>query len=61
MPKVNLSHFETALLFSFFTSIVLGVVSKPTDAERLRYGLKCFGWFVAVLFVVAWVMRIGHG
>jgi len=61
MPKVNLSHFEAALLFSLFTSIVLGVVSKNTDQERLRYGLKCFGWFVATLFLLGWVMRLGHG
>ncbi len=61
MPKVNLSHFEAALLFAFFTSIVLGVVSRETDREQLHYGLKCFGWFIAVLFVVGWVMRLGHG
>jgi len=61
MPKVNLSHFEAALLFSLFTSIVLGVVSKSTDQERLRYGLKCFGWFVATLFLLGWAMRLGHG
>ncbi len=33
MPKVNLSHFEAALLFSLLTSIVLGVVSRNTDRE----------------------------
>jgi hypothetical protein len=61
MPKVNLSHFEAALLFALFTSIVLGVVTKSTDQERLRYGVKCFGWFVLVLGLVGWVMRLGHG
>ena len=38
MPKMNLSHFEAAFLFSLFTSIVLGVVTKRTDTERLHYG-----------------------
>ena len=33
MPKVNLSHFEAALLFALFTSIVLGVVTK-NDGPR---------------------------
>ena len=61
MPKVNLSHFEAALLFSLLTSIVLGVVSRNTDRDRLEYGLKCFGWFVGALFVIGWVMRLGHG
>jgi hypothetical protein len=61
MPKVNLSHFEAALLFALFTSIVLGIVSRNTDRGRLEYGLKCFGWFIAALFAIGWVMRLGHG
>lgn len=61
MPKVNLSHFEAALLFSLFTSIVLGVVTKKTDRERLIYGLYCFGCFVAALFGLGWLMYLGHG
>ncbi len=61
MPKVNLSHFEAALLFSLFTSIVLGVVTKRTDRERLTYGLYCFGCFVVALFGLGWLMYLGHG
>ena len=61
MPKVNLTHFEAAFWFALFTSIVLGVVTKRTDQERLRYGLKCFGWFMLVLVAVGWLMRLGHG
>jgi hypothetical protein len=61
MPKVNLTHFEAALLFAFLTSIVLGVVSRNTDRDRFQYGLKCFGWFLAALFAIGWLMRLGHG
>jgi len=61
MPKVNLSHFEAALLFSLCTSAVLGVVTKRTDRERLIYGLYCFAWFVAALFGLGWLMKLGHG
>jgi hypothetical protein len=61
MPKVNLSHFEAALLFALFTSIVLGVVTRRTDKERLHYGLYCFGCFVAALFGLGWLMYFGHG
>ena len=44
MPKMNLSHFEAALLFALFSSIVLGVITKRTDAERIRYGFRlCLG------------------
>ena len=61
MPKVNLSHFEAALLFSLCASLVLGVVTKRTDRERLIYGAYCFGWFVVVLFGLGWLMYLGHG
>ena len=60
MPKVNLSHFEAAFLFSLFTSVVLGVVTKRTDRERLIYGLYCFGGFLLALFGLGWLMYLGH-
>jgi hypothetical protein len=61
MPKMNLSHFEAAMLFSLFTSVVLGVVTKRTDRDRLQYGLYTFGCFVVALFGIGWVMYLGHG
>lgn len=59
--RMNLSHFEAALLFALFTSVVLGVVTKKTDRERLMYGLYCFGCFLAALFGLGWLMKLGHG
>lgn len=61
MPKIGLSHFETAILFALFTSIVLGVVTKKTDRDRVRYGLQTFGYFVLALFGLGWLMYLGHG
>ncbi len=61
MPKMNLSHFEAAIIFALFTSIVLGVVTKKTDNERLRYGLRSFAYFVAALIGLGWLMHFGHG
>lgn len=61
MPKVNLSHFEAALLFALCTSAVLAIVTKRTDRERLTYGLYCFAWFVVALFGLGWLMKLGHG
>lgn len=61
MPKITLSHFETAVLFALFTSVVMGIVSKQTDKERIRYGIRCFAWFMVALFAIAWAMRLGHG
>ena len=61
MPKMNLSHFEAAFLFALFSSVVLGIVTKRSDNERLRYGAYCFGCFLLALFGIGWLMKIGHG
>lgn len=58
---MKLDHFEVAMLFALFASAVLGVVTKRTDAERWRYGLVCFGYFVLAIFGIGWFMRIMHG
>ena len=60
MP-VNFSHFQIALLFALFASIILGLVTKRTDRERLRYGAYCFGCFMVALFGIGWVMHFLHG
>lgn len=61
MPKMSLSHFEAAVIFALFTSVVLGITTMKTDDERKRYGLRCFGYFMAALFGIAWLMKLGHG
>ena len=61
MPNMNLTHLEASLLFALLSSAVLGVVTKKTDAEQLRYGLKCFGYFAATIFGLGWLMYLGHG
>lgn len=61
MPKVNLSHMEASMLFALLTSVVLGVVSKRTDKERVRYGAYCFGYFMLAIFGLGWLMYLGHG
>ena len=59
--QLTLDHFETSLLFALVCSVMLGLVTKRTDQERLRYGLYCFGRFVVALFGIGWFMRILHG
>jgi hypothetical protein len=61
MPKISFSHFEASLVFALFTSIVLGVVTKRSDRERVRYAAYCFAWFVAAMFGLSWLMYLGHG
>ena len=58
---MNLSHFEAAFLFSLFTSVVLGVVTKRTDRDRLQYGAYTFACFLLALFGIGWLMYLGHG
>jgi hypothetical protein len=61
MPRITLSHFEAAFLFALFTSVVLGIVTKKSDRDRLYYGLYVFGCFLLALFGIGWVMKLGHG
>lgn len=61
MSVWNVSHFEAAFLFALFTSVVLGIVTKRTDRERLHYGLYVFGCFLAALVGLGWLMKLGHG
>jgi len=58
---MSLSHFEAACLFSLFTSVVLGVVTKRTDRDRVQYGVYTFACFLLALFGIGWLMYLGHG
>lgn len=60
MPKMTLSHLEASLLFALLASVVMGIVTKQNDRERLLYGLYCFGCFAAALFGLGWLMYFGH-
>jgi hypothetical protein len=57
---MNLSHFEAALIFALGASVVLGLVTKKTDRERLRYGIRCFLYFIVALVGLGWLMFLGH-
>jgi len=41
--------------------VVLAVVTKRTDRDRLHYGVYTFACFVAALFGLGWLMYFGHG
>jgi len=61
MPKMNLSHFEASLIFALLISVVLGIVTKRTDKDRIYYSVYCFLCFLATIFGLSWVMKLGHG
>ncbi|MDQ2776588.1 MAG: hypothetical protein M3Y57_16970 [Acidobacteriota bacterium] len=58
---LDLNHFQMAILFALLSSVILGVVTKVTDRDRVRYGAYCFGCFMAALFGIGWVMHFLHG
>lgn len=53
---MTLSHFNAALLFSIFASVVFGITVKDNTREQMRYGLYCFAMFMGGLIVAGWVM-----
>jgi hypothetical protein len=53
---MTLSHFNAALLFSIFASVVFGITVKDNTREQVRYGLYCFAMFMGGLIVAGWVM-----
>jgi hypothetical protein len=55
MP-LSLSHFNAALLFSIFASVVFGITVLDTSREQIRYCLYCFAMFMGGLIVAGWVM-----
>ncbi|MBM3736884.1 MAG: hypothetical protein FJW39_13960 [Acidobacteria bacterium] len=61
MPKMTLSHMEVSLVFAVVCSIVMGIVSKRTNIDRIQYGLYTFGCFIVALFGLGWLMYLGHG
>ena len=55
------SHLQVAILFALLASTVMGVVGRSTDKERLHYGVYCFAYFLGAIFVLGWLMWLGHG
>jgi hypothetical protein len=49
-------HVFWMAVFAGLTAVVFGVVTKGTDRQRLVYGLKVFGEFLFVAFVLGWIL-----
>jgi len=55
---IALSHFNAALLFSIFASVVFGITQREDPREQVRYGLYCFAMFLGGLIVAGWLMWV---
>ena len=53
---MNLSHFEALFIFGILVSIVFSLINKTSPKEQLKYGSLVFLSFLAVAFVVGWLM-----
>jgi hypothetical protein len=51
-----LSHFNAAMLFSIFASVVFGITVRDNSRDQVRYGLYCFAMFMGGLIVAGWIM-----
>jgi len=49
-------HVLWMALFAALTGIVFGGVAKGTDRQKLMYGLKVFGEFLAIAFILGWIL-----
>jgi putative Mn2+ efflux pump MntP len=50
------SHFLLLVLFSFFVSLVFGVLMRDEPREQIRAGGLMFGGFIAAALVLGWLM-----
>ncbi|HLH30683.1 MAG TPA: hypothetical protein VKY31_05735 [Terriglobia bacterium] len=51
-----LSHFTALTIFALIVATVFALVTKNEPREQFRYGLFVFVSFLAVAFVVGWLM-----
>jgi len=50
------SHFLLLVLFSFFVSLVFGVLLRDEPRQQFRTGATMFGGFIATALVLGWLM-----
>jgi hypothetical protein len=53
---VILSHFTALVVFALIVSTVFALITKNEPQEQFRYGVFVFVSFLAVAFVVGWIM-----
>jgi heme/copper-type cytochrome/quinol oxidase subunit 4 len=50
------SHFLLMALYAFFVSLVFAVLLRDQPREQVRLGAMMFGSFIAVAYVLGWLM-----
>jgi hypothetical protein len=49
-------HVLWMAFFASLTAVVFGVVAKGSDRQRIVYGLKVFGEFILIAFILGWIL-----
>ena len=49
-------HVLWMTVFAALTGVVFGIAAKGTDRQRVMYGIKVFGEFVAIAFLLSWIL-----
>jgi hypothetical protein len=49
-------HVLWMVVFAALVAVVFGVSAKGGDRQRLIYGLKVFGEFIAIAFLLGWIL-----
>jgi undecaprenyl pyrophosphate phosphatase UppP len=50
------SHFWLMVLYAFFVSVVFAVLMKDDRREQMKTAVTMLGAFVAVAYVLGWLM-----
>ena len=56
MVPLQLSHFQSLLLFALVISLAFGTLGRRQPIERLKYAAWSFAMFVLVAVVLGWLM-----
>jgi len=51
-----MKHLLWMAVFAALVAVVFGVSAKGGDRQRLVYGLKVFGEFLVIAFILGWVL-----
>ena len=51
-----MKHLLWMSIFAALVAVAFGVAAKGTDRQRMIYGLKVFGEFIGIAFLLGWIL-----
>lgn len=51
-----MKHLFWMSVFAVLTAVVFGVAAKGSERQKLKYGLKVCGEFLAVALILGWIL-----